>query len=140
MRILALDVGTKNIGLALSDPFGITAQPLETVRRRGDDAADVDAILKVIDEQQVETLVVGYPRNMNGTEGPSCVMAKEFAAKVTQGRDVPVVFWDERLTSKFAEDTMVAADVSRKKRRKSIDALAAVLILQNYLDYLHNQA
>lgn len=139
MRILALDVGSKNIGLALSDPFGMTAQPLTTVRRHGDDAADQESVLAVIDEYEVERIVVGYPRNMNGTVGPSCAMAEEFAEKIAAARPLPLVYWDERLTSRMAENAMLAADVSRKKRRQQVDALAAVLILQNYLDYLRNQ-
>jgi putative Holliday junction resolvase len=73
---------------------------------------------------------------MNGTEGPSCVMAKEFAAEVEKEVELPIVFWDERLTSKMAESAMIDADLSRKKRKQKVDSLAAILILQNYLDYL----
>lgn len=136
MRILGLDVGTKNIGLALSDPFGLTAQPLATVRCCGDREKDALAVVKVIDEREVDSLVVGFPKNMDGSEGASCGMAKEFADLVISFRPLPVKFWDERLTSKMAENTMLEFDLSRKKRRKNVDTLAAVLILQNYLDYL----
>lgn len=140
MRILALDVGTKNIGVALSDPLGITAQNLPTIRRKGDTAADVKRVTDAIAEYGVETLVVGYPKNMNGTEGPSCEMVKEFAAEVEKKIDeakVSVVFWDERMTSVMAENAMIEADLSRKKRKQKVDSLAAILILQNYLDYLN---
>lgn len=136
MRILALDVGTKNIGMAICDPLGITAQSLPTIRRKGDTEKDVKFVTDAITEYQVETLVVGLPKNMNGTEGPSCAMAKEFAAEVEGKIEIPIVFWDERLTSKIAESAMLEADLSRKKRKQKVDSLAAILILQNYLDYL----
>lgn len=135
MRILALDVGTKNIGMAVCDPLGITAQSLPTIRSKGDVAADVNIVIKVIKEKEVETVVVGLPKNMNGSEGPSCEMARNFAAAVGELTDVPIVFWDERMTSKIAEQAMITADISRKKRKQKVDSLAAILILQNYLDF-----
>ena len=137
MRIIALDVGTKNIGVALSDPLGITAQSLPTLRRKGDTAAEAAVIAGYIEEYGCETLVVGLPRNMNGSEGPSCEMARDFAAEVEKVVAVPVVFRDERLTSRQAEQAMIFGDVRREKRKKKVDALAAILILQNYLDYLN---
>lgn len=136
MRIIALDVGTKNIGVAVSDPLGITAQSLPTVRRQGDTEADVAQIAAYIKEYDCETLVVGLPRNMNGSEGPSCEMARNFAAEVEKAVAVPIVFRDERLTSRQAEQAMIFGDVRREKRKKKVDSLAAILILQNYLDYL----
>ena len=136
MRILALDVGTKNIGMAVCDPLGITAQSLPTIRRKGDLEKDVKCVTDAINEYKVETLVVGLPKNMNGTEGPSCEMAREFAKDVEAVMDVPIVFWDERMTSRIAENAMIEADLSRKKRKQKVDSLAAILILQNYLDYL----
>ncbi|MDO4541260.1 MAG: Holliday junction resolvase RuvX [Bacillota bacterium] len=139
MRILALDVGTKNIGVAMSDPLGLTAQALPTIRRKGNLDSEVASLLNIIDEKGVETIVVGYPKNMNGTEGPSCDMAKEYAGAISEKTNVPIVFWDERLTSKMAESAMLMGDVSREKRRKAVDSLAAILILQNYLDYLGNK-
>jgi putative Holliday junction resolvase len=136
MRILSLDVGTKNIGMAVCDPLGFTAQSLPTIRRKGDLAADLKQVADAVKEYQVEKIIVGLPKNMNGTEGPSCVMAKEFAAEVEKEVELPIVFWDERLTSKMAESAMIDADLSRKKRKQKVDSLAAILILQNYLDYL----
>ena len=136
MRILALDVGTKNIGMAICDPLGITAQSLPTIRRKGQTEKDVQFVTAAVKEYAVETIVVGLPKNMNGTEGPSCDMAKEFAAEVEKAVDTPIVFWDERLTSRIAENAMIEADLSRKKRKQKVDSLAAILILQNYLDYL----
>ena len=136
MRILALDVGTKNIGMAICDPLGITAQSLPTIRRKGQTENDVRFVTDAVKEYAVETIVVGLPKKMNGTEGPSCDMAKEFAAEVEKAVDTPIVFWDERLTSRIAENAMIEADLSRKKRKQKVDSLAAILILQNYLDYL----
>ena len=138
MRILALDVGTKNIGMAVCDPLGITAQSLPTIRRKGDLEKDIKFVTDAVSEYNVETLVVGLPKNMNGTEGPSCEMAREFAAEVGNVIDVPIVFWDERMTSRIAENAMIEADLSRKKRKQKVDSLAAILILQNYLDYLNS--
>lgn len=138
MRILALDVGTKNVGLAMSDPLGMTAQALPTIRRKGNLEGEVKSIIDMVEEKGVETIVVGYPKNMNNTEGPSCEMAKEYAGAISAKTQVPIVFWDERLTSKMAESAMVMGDVRREKRRKAVDSLAAILILQNYLDYLAN--
>ncbi|MGI5873630.1 MAG: Holliday junction resolvase RuvX [Bacillota bacterium] len=136
MRIIALDVGTKNIGMAVCDPLGITAQSLETIRRKGDLDADVGKVAAAAKTYGAETIVVGLPKNMNGSEGPSCEMAKSFAAEIEKVLPTPIVFWDERLTSRVAEQAMIGADVSRKKRKQKVDALAAILILQNYLDYL----
>ena len=135
-RILALDVGTKNIGVALSDPLGITAQSLPTIRRKNDITADMAPVAAAVAAYDVATIVVGLPKNMNGSEGPSCDMARDFAAEVAKVcPDVPIVYWDERLTSKMAEDAMLTADLSRKKRKQKVDSLAAILILQNYLDH-----
>lgn len=138
MRILSLDVGTKNIGMAVCDPLGITAQPLPTIRRKGDLCVDLRQVDDAVRQYQVERIVVGLPKNMNGSEGPSCSMAKEFAAAVEEETGLPIVYWDERLTSKMAESAMLEADLSRKKRKKEVDSLAAILILQNYLDYLRS--
>ena len=136
MRIIALDVGTKNIGMAVCDPLGITAQSLETIRRKGDLEDDIGKVAAAVKTYGAETIVVGLPKNMNGSEGPSGEMAKSFAAEIEKVLPTPIVFWDERLTSRVAEQAMIGADVSRKKRKQKVDALAAILILQNYLDYL----
>ena len=122
--------------MAICDPLGITAQSLTTIRRKGQTEKDVQFVTDAVKEYAVETIVVGLPKNMNGTEGPSCDMAKEFAAEVEKAVDTPIVFWDERLTSRIAENAMIEADLSRKKRKQKVDSLAAILILQNYLDYL----
>ncbi len=139
MRILGLDVGMKNIGLALSDPFGMTAQNLGAIRRKGDLGADLAALKTIIDSRDVDTIVIGLPKNMNGTLGPAAEMAQNFAAEIGNITATPIVFWDERLTSKMAEQVLLEADLSRKKRKQKIDSLAAVLILQNYLDFLAHE-
>ena len=138
MRILAVDVGTKNVGVAISDPLGITAQSLPTIRRKGNTEQEIDNLADIAKDMAVKAIVVGYPRNMNGTEGPSCEMAKDYGELLGNKVNLPIVYWDERLTSKMAESAMLEADMSRKKRRKNVDSLAAILILQSYLDYLKN--
>ena len=133
-RILGLDMGTKRIGLAVSDPLGITAQGLEVWVRRGREA-DLDHILKVAREYQVQQIVVGLPRHLDGRPGAAAPEIQEFAAALGQALGGEVIFWDERLTTVAAERLLIQADVSRKRRRRVVDQLAAVLILQSYLDW-----
>ncbi|SDI85970.1 Holliday junction resolvase RuvX [Natribacillus halophilus] len=137
MKILGLDVGDKRIGVAISDALGLTAQGLETVMVKGQEAT-VAMILQIVHDQDVEKIVVGLPKNMNGTLGPRAEITQTFAAALEEGTDVPVQFWDERLTTKAAERTLISGDVSRKKRKQVVDKLAAVLILQGYLDHAHS--
>ena len=133
MRVMGLDVGNKTIGVALSDLLGWTAQGLEVIRRRGIEY-DLDRLAEIIDVHEVAKVVVGLPKNMNGTLGPQSEAVQEFVAAF-QGRfPMPVAMWDERLTTVAAEKLLIEADVSRAKRRQVIDKMAAVLILQGYLD------
>jgi putative holliday junction resolvase len=132
MRILGLDVGDRTIGVAASDALGWTAQGLEIIRRTGWED-DIRRLRELVAEYEVSLIVVGYPKNMNGTIGPRAEMAAEFAQKLGQELELPVRLWDERLTTMEAERMLIAADVSRAKRKKVIDKMAAVLILQNYL-------
>lgn len=135
MRILGLDVGTKTIGVAVSDELGWTAQGVDTVKRDQDDSEkDWEKLQKLINDLAVTKIVVGLPKNMNGTIGPSGEACKEFAEEVKKRFDLPVILWDERLTTVAAERMLIAADMSRKKRKKVIDKMAAVMILQGYLD------
>ncbi len=138
MRILGLDVGTKTIGIALSDELGWTAQGIETVRRDDDISKDFEKIAAIISEYQVEKVVVGLPKNMNGTIGPSGEACIEFAKKLEKEIGCSTTLWDERLTTVAAERMLISADVSRKKRKKVIDKMAAVMILQGYLDSVKN--
>ncbi len=135
MRIMALDVGSKRIGVALSDPLKITAQGLETFQRTTLEE-DIRGLWQLIDQHEVSQLVVGLPKNMDGTIGFKAEEVRQFIADLTAQRSIEVIWVDERLTTVSAERTLLEADVSRAKRKKVIDKMAAVLILQSYLDRL----
>ena len=138
MRILALDVGDKTIGLAISDLLMITAQGLEVIRRSSW-SKDVDRLRQIIREYEVDTLLIGFPKNMNGTVGPRGEQTIEFAEKLKSSLNgIDVRFWDERLSTVAAQRSLIEADVSRAKRRQVIDKMAAVFILQGYLDSLRS--
>jgi putative Holliday junction resolvase len=138
VRILALDVGAKRIGLAVSDPLGITAQGLGVVTRK--DRAEVLAqLLEVARKWQVQRVVVGLPRHMDGRLAAAAPEILELASDLGEALGVRVVPWDERLTTVEAERVLLQADLSRRRRRQVLDQQAAVLILQNYLDYCHQQ-
>ena len=133
-RALSLDVGDKTIGLALSDPLGLTAQGLETIRRSilRDDLSKLRAFVV---QYAVEIFVVGLPKHMNGFEGERCQMVRAFAKHLrAEFPTVEIIFWDERLSTVAAERSLLEADLSRAKRRRVIDKMAAVYILQGYLD------
>lgn len=133
-RYLSLDVGEKTIGLALSDLLGLTAQGLETIHRTSI-KEDIQKLGEVINTYEVQTLVVGLPKNMNGTEGERCLMVRKFIDKVQKTYPtINIKFWDERLSTVAAEKSLIAADVSRRKRKKVIDKMAAVHILQGFLN------
>jgi putative Holliday junction resolvase len=135
MRVLGLDVGTKTVGVALSDEFGWTAQGLTTLKINEEkNEFGFDEIGQLIKEYQVETVVIGLPKNMNGTIGPRAEASKQYASEIENKFAVPTVLWDERLTTIAAERVLLEADVSRKKRKKVIDKMAAVMILQGYLN------
>lgn len=131
-RILALDYGTKRIGVALSDELRWTAQPLETFERRTLDR-DIAHIAALVGMHDVERVLLGFPLQLDGREGPAIQAMRVFLAKLEQGLSVPIVLWDERMTTKAAEDLLIAADVSRKKRKGTVDRVAAAILLQSYL-------
>ncbi|MFH1395697.1 MAG: Holliday junction resolvase RuvX [Candidatus Omnitrophota bacterium] len=133
MRIVGLDIGTKNIGVALSDETCTIAQSKEVVQRKKDSQAII-AIVQILDEFDAREIVVGLPINMDGREGPRAEDSRNFARKLQEKTGLPVHLWDERLSTKEMEDVLIGADVSRKKRKKVIDKLAAQIILQGYLD------
>ena len=137
MRIIGLDVGTKTIGVAVSDIMGWTAQGVATVRRRNPEW-DVAEIKRYVDELEAEQIMIGLPLNMNGSEGPSVDMVRQFGAQLEAALDVPIVYRDERLSTMVAERYLLEGDVSRKKRKTVIDKMAAVFVLQGYLDFLAN--
>lgn len=133
-RCLALDVGDKTIGMAISDLLGITAQGLDTIRRKSN-KEDLTILGNVIATYDIKILIVGLPKNMNGTEGDRCQLVRDFASKVSNlYPNLEIKFWDERLSTVAAEKSLIAADVNRKKRKKVIDKMAAVHILQGFLD------
>ena len=132
-RTLGIDYGTRRIGLAVSDGLGLTAQGLETLERT-DPEEDIAALADLIRERGVEEIVVGRPLNLDGSEGPAAVEAGEFADLLRERCGVPVLLWDERLSTAQAERMMLDADVSRRVRKKSRDRIAAQLILQSFLD------
>ena len=133
IRILALDVGEKRIGLAVSDPLGITAQGLEVLKRRGKEA-DLSRLLEVARKYRVQEIVVGLPRHLDGRLGAQAPEILELAQALGAALGVPVTPWDERLTTAQAERMLIEADLSRRRRRQVVDQVAAALILQSYLD------
>ena len=133
MRILGLDIGSKRIGVAISDELGFTAQGIETLHCKSpeDDAA---AIANLAEKYNVEEIVVGIPYNMDGSAGPQAEKVRAAVERIKQRAKIPMREWDERLSTVAAERVLVEADMSRSKRRKVIDKVAAVIILQGYLD------
>jgi len=135
MRVLGLDMGTKTIGVALSDEAGMTAQPVMTLKRKGMDA-DIRALKKSIDENDVMTIVVGMPINMDGSMGERSRQVEAFIGRLKATTGLPVIAWDERLSTVAVTRVLIDGDVSRKKRKEVVDKMAASYILQGYLDSL----
>jgi putative Holliday junction resolvase len=135
MRILGLDVGTKRIGIAISDELGWTAQGVKTLHRR-ESKSDLGEIRDIAGQYGVEEIVVGLPRNMNGSLGPQAQMVLGFIRDLRGVLGVPILTWDERLSTVEATKILIKGDLSRKKRKQKVDMTAAVLILQSYLDSL----
>lgn len=135
MRILGLDLGKKTIGVAVSDEAGLTAQPVTTVKRKSY-RADIEEVTRLAGEYSASRIVVGLPRNMDGTLGESAAMVTDFIKKLEAATSVPVVTWDERLSTAAVTKVLIEGDVSRGKRKKVVDKLAAAYILQGYLDSL----
>ncbi|NOX96991.1 MAG: Holliday junction resolvase RuvX [Nitrospirae bacterium] len=133
MRVLGLDVGDKTIGVAISDEMRWTAQAFEVIQRKGL-SRDIERIKEILSEYQVKEIIIGLPKNMNGEEGPQAKKVREFLKKLQAQVDLPIKTWDERLTTTAAERTLLEGDLSRAKRKKIIDKVAAQVILQGYLD------
>lgn len=138
-RLLGLDVGEKTIGLAISDSDFRVATPVDTIRRTKF-AADAARLAQLIGERDVGGLVIGLPVNMDGSEGPRCQSVRQFAANLLKGMELPIAFWDERLSTAAVTRTMIEQDVSRARRAKAVDKMAAAYILQGALDALVRQA
>jgi len=133
--LLGLDLGTKTIGLALSDGALIAASPHSTIRRTKF-TPDAEALRRLVEQHGIGGLVIGLPVNMDGSEGPGCQSARQFAANLLERFDIPIAFWDERLSTAAVTRTLIEADVSRKRRSEVVDKMAAAYILQGALDRL----
>lgn len=138
MRILGLDFGSKTVGVAVSDPLLLTAQGVEIVRRQSPNKLrqTLARIEEIIQEYEVDRIVLGYPKNMNNTEGERCEKTKEFKEMLERRTGLSVILWDERLTTVSADNYMMESGIRREDRKKYVDEIAAVFILQGYLDYL----
>jgi putative Holliday junction resolvase len=134
-RLIGLDVGEKTLGMALSDPGLVVASPIGTLRR-AKFKADAAELFRIVDERGVGGLVIGLPVNMDGSEGPRCRSVRQFAANLLAIRDVPVAFWDERLSTAAVERFLIDADMTRRRRSQVVDKMAAAYILQGALDAL----
>ena len=136
MRIMGLDFGSKTVGVAVSDPLGITAQGVEIVRRKSPNKLrqTLARIEELIVEYEVGEIVLGLPKNMNATEGVRAELTAEFKEKLERRTGLPVHMWDERLTTVAADRTMMEAGIRRENRKEYVDMIAATLILQGYLD------
>jgi putative Holliday junction resolvase len=134
-KILAIDFGMKRLGLAISDEHKKIAFPHTTIRVKNRREMFED-ILRILDQQRIGLIIVGLPLHMNGTESALCENVRQFAETLRSKSEIPVDLFDERLTSVFAEKAMLEGDLSRKKRRKVQDKLAATILLQGYLDYI----
>ena len=134
MRVLALDIGDKRIGVAVSDPLGITAQGLETYTRTGDLDKDTDYLIALANKYKPVRLLFGMPRNMDGSRGESAQRAEAFAAALGEKTGCEVVLWDERMTTVSAIGYLNQNDVRGKKRKQVVDTVAATIILQSFLD------
>lgn len=138
MRVMGLDYGSKTVGVAISDPLGITAQGIETIERKEENKLrkTLARIEELVKEYEVEKIVLGFPKNMNNTIGERAEKSLELKAMLERRISIPVIMWDERLTTVEAERTLIESNVRRENRKKYVDKIAAVFILQGYLDSL----
>lgn len=135
-RILGLDFGSKTVGVAVSDPLFLTAQGVEIIRREKESKLrkTFARIKELIDQYEVTSIVLGYPKNLNGTEGDRCEKTNAFKGELEQKFSIPVILWDERLTTVSADNIMMESGIRRENRKEYVDEIAAMLILQGYLD------
>ncbi|MFH1594484.1 MAG: Holliday junction resolvase RuvX [Candidatus Omnitrophota bacterium] len=137
-KILCLDLGTKRIGVAISDDLGMIARALTTIER-GSDEELFETLKRILKEESAGEIVIGLPLNMDGSHGPKAMEASSFAETLEKKLDRPVKLWDERMSTMEAERVMIEADTSRRKRKRKIDKLAACVILQSYLNAIGNK-
>lgn len=140
MRILGLDFGSKTVGVAVCDPLGITAQTVETITRKDENKLrqTLARIEALIEQYEIERIVLGYPKNMNNTIGERAEKTEEFKLSLERRTGLPVILWDERLTTVAADRVLIESGVRREHRKESVDQIAAAMILQGYLDSLAN--
>ena len=134
MRYLGLDLGSRTLGCALSDRSGIFARSYTIIRHNEEYDRLIEDVKEIVDNENIEAIVLGYPKNMNNTIGPKGELSLLFKKKLEDNLNIPVFLQDERLTTKQAQDILISNDTSRKKRKKVIDSMAATIILQSYLD------
>jgi len=138
MRVLGLDIGDRRIGVAMSDPIGILASPLTQINRTGTEVA-IEAILKIIRQYEVERIIAGLPYSIDGSKGPQVQKVESFLKKLSKRLDIPIETWDESYTTMAAESKMIEGGVRKDRRKKQIDAAAAAIILQEYLDTIRTK-
>ena len=134
MRYLGLDLGSRTLGVAVSDKTGTIANSVRVIRHNEDYDDLVDKVKDLVREYEIESIILGFPKNMNGTIGPKGELSIDFKQKIESVLSIPVILQDERLTTKSATDMLILGDVSRKKRHEVVDSVAATIILQSYLD------
>ena len=134
MRYLGLDLGSKTLGIAMSDMTGTIASSYKTIRHDEDYKHLVNVVRDIVKEEDISAIVLGFPKNMNNTIGPKAELSIEFKSQLESKVDIPVYLQDERLTTVVANNVLIQGDVSRKKRKKVVDSLAATIILQDFLD------
>lgn len=135
MKVLGLDLGNASLGIAISDPHGMLARGVENYRfEQGDLTQGKNRVLEFVQKEKVQTIVLGYPKNMDGTLGVQAKQSEVFRNMLLENIEIPIILWDERLTTKMASSMMIDQNLKRKKRKKTIDQSAAVILLQSYLD------
>ena len=134
MRYLGLDLGSRTLGVSISDATGFIASSLTTIRHNEEYNKLLDEVVNLVNENKIDAIVLGFPKNMNNTIGPKGELSIEFKEKLESRLDIPIYLQDERLTTKTATDTLIQGNVRRKDRKKVVDSLAATIILQSFLD------
>ena len=135
MRYLGIDLGSKTVGLAMSDPTRTIASTYKTIFFKNEDYnSTIDEIKQIVEEYDIKKIIIGLPKNMNNTLGERALITTEYKNMLEEELDIPIIMFDERLTSVISNSILIEADMSRKKRKKKVDAIAAQLILQSYLD------
>ena len=140
MRYLGIDLGSKTVGLSMSDPTGTIASTLKTIFFKNEDyESTIDEIKQIVEEYDIKKIIIGLPKNMNNTLGERALITTEYKNMLEEELDIPIIMFDERLTSVISNSILIEADMSRKKRKKKVDSIAAQIILQDYLNKEKNE-